>query len=322
MLAIQTLSLVAFLSSVLAYDLPMVTPPSITGTHVPSQQIAGRGLTTSSGLTSAWQVNTGLSSASCGLSTNVWGQVSSTCSSGYANLCLQCRVNILGVEVVNFSYASALATSISAHGVSADHVAILQNYIDNDLSKLSAGCKTSVRCKTVCSGDQRCKSSSYSNGNCQFQSVDYRTQNKAGQPLSQAFQSIFATKGSGFCSICPSDTSCSSTPQASGLARRSVKSQNSGKEQCPTGLSACPISSGLGASSSFECIDVQQEVTSCGGCSTTGKGVDCTTLKGVASSGCSDGQCKIFSCKTGYQYSATHNVCIKSSRSPKINQSI
>jgi hypothetical protein len=130
MLAIQTLSLVAFLSSVLAYDLPMVTPPSITGTHVPSQQIAGRGLTTSSGLTSAWQVNTGLSSASCGLSTNVWGQVSSTCSSGYANLCLQCRVNILGVEVVNFSYASALATSISAHGVSADHVAILQNYID------------------------------------------------------------------------------------------------------------------------------------------------------------------------------------------------
>ncbi|PLW17664.1 hypothetical protein PCANC_10897 [Puccinia coronata f. sp. avenae] len=322
MLAIQTLSLVAFLSSALAYDLPMLTPPSVSGTQFPSQHLSARDLTTSSGLKSVWQVNTGLSSAGCGLSTNVWGQISPVSSSGYANLCLQCRVNIFGVEVVNFSYASALASSISAHGVSADQVTVLQSSIDNDLLKLSAGCKTSVRCTTVCSGDQRCKSSSFSNGSCRFQSVNYLNQNRAGQPLAQAFQNIFATKGTGFCSICPSDNSCSNTPRPSGVARRSVKSQNSDKEQCPTGLSACPISSGLGASSSFECIDVQQEVTSCGGCATTGKGVDCTTLKGVASSGCSDGQCKIFSCKTGYQYSAAHNVCIKSSRSPKINQSI
>jgi hypothetical protein len=74
-------------------------------------------------------VSTGLVSASCGLSTNVWGQVTAVSSSGYANLCLQCRVNVLGVTV-SFGYYSALAASINAYGVSASQIAVLQSSID------------------------------------------------------------------------------------------------------------------------------------------------------------------------------------------------
>jgi hypothetical protein len=46
----------------------------------------------------------------------------------------------------------------------------------------------------------------------------------------------------------------------------------------------------------FECLDIKQDTNSCGGCVSAGSGVDCSTLEGVVSSGCSDGKCKI--CKS------------------------
>ncbi|PLW46569.1 hypothetical protein PCASD_07385 [Puccinia coronata f. sp. avenae] len=312
MLAIQTLSLVAFLSSISAYDVPVVTPPSSTQHQLSSRQL----LTAGSSLTSQVGVTTGLASASCGLDTNVWGQVSSVSSSGYANLCLQCRVNVLGVQILAFNFYSALVASIGAHGVSASQVAVLQSSIDNDLLTLSAGQKTSARCTAACLADQRCQSSSFATGSCKLQAVNYATQNKAGVPLAQALQSLYTSGGSGYCAVCPSDRSCTGAATASGLARRSSTSNVSEDSKCPAGLSACPVSS-AGYSTGFECLDVQQEVTSCGGCSSTGQGVDCTAIKGASSTGCAQGKCTIFSCKPGYQYYSFLNICHKSHRVTK-----
>ncbi|PLW17678.1 hypothetical protein PCANC_10900 [Puccinia coronata f. sp. avenae] len=340
MLAIPTLSLIAWiLFSVAAYDLPRVEPP----TH---RQLKSRGSVTSgSSSQSLATVSTGLLSASCGLSTNVWGQVTAVSSSGYANLCLQCRVNVLGVTV-SFGYYSALAASINAYGVSAGQIAVLQSSIDSALLTLSAQQKTSASCKTACAADTRCQSYTFTGSSCKFTSVNYSIQNKAGTVLAQAFQSLYSSGGSGFCSLCSSDRSCTGVPTASGVARRSLAPRGSSKgerkaqgnskcadpatpsaaarksvspratinSKCPTGLSACPILSGssLTSSGGFECLNVQQEATSCGGCSSTGEGVDCTTLPGTSSTGCSEGKCQIFSCKSGYLYSSVDNSCSKS----------
>ncbi|KAA1066242.1 hypothetical protein PGT21_026093 [Puccinia graminis f. sp. tritici] len=325
MLAIQILALVAFLSSASAYDLPLTMAPSATGTQLyarqlfPGQFLPGQ---LTAGQHTAGQVSAGTAQASagCGLESNVWGQVSPVSASGYANLCLQCRVNVFGVEIFEFNFYNALAASISAHGVSASQVSVLQSAIDGDLLRLSAGSKTSASCTASCAGDQRCDSCSFVNGSCRMKAVNYLNQNRAGAPLAQAFQGLYSNGGSGYCSICPSDRSCSG-PKPSGLPRRSVAAKNpSVDERCPAGLSACPISSGLPLklTAGFECLDVLQEVSSCGGCVSTGQGTDCTTIKGVSSAGCSEGKCKIFSCKAGYQYSPVNNACYKSHRSTKM----
>ncbi|EFP80221.1 uncharacterized protein PGTG_06177 [Puccinia graminis f. sp. tritici CRL 75-36-700-3] len=339
--------------------------PSATGTHLyarqlfPGQFLPGQ---LTAGQHTAAQVSAGTAQASagCGLESNVWGQVSPVSASGYANLCLQCRVNVFGVEIFEFNFYNALAASISAHGVSASQVSVLQSAIDGDLLRLSAGSKTSASCTASCAGDQRCDSCSFVNGSCRMKAVNYLNQNRAGAPLAQAFQGLYSNGGSGYCSICPnlkdsvtchfiaSDRSCSG-PKPSGLPRRSVAAKNpSVDERCPAGLSACPISSGLPLklTAGFECLDVLQEVSSCGGCVSTGQGTDCTTIKGVSSAGCSEGKCKIckplhsasiivvvisiidpptyvpfgslVSCKAGYQYSPVNNACYKSHRSTKM----
>ncbi|KAI7942206.1 hypothetical protein MJO28_012233 [Puccinia striiformis f. sp. tritici] len=327
MLAIQTLSLVAFLASASAYDLPltMMSPTPTTAqltarSFFPAQFIPGQ-LSGGEHTAGTIPAGAGPASASCGLESNVWGQVSPVSSSGYANLCLQCRVNVFGVDVFEFNFYSALAASISAHGVSASQCSVLQSAIEGDLLRLAAGSKTSASCTAACKADERCDSCSFDNGVCQIKAVDYVKQNHAGAPLAQAFQGLYSNGGSGYCSICPADRSCSG-PKPSGLPRRSIAAEDSLiNEKCPAGLSACPISSGMTAkpSAGFECLDLQQEVTSCGGCASTGQGVDCTTMKGVSSAGCSEGKCKIFSCKYGYRYSTVHNVCYKSHRSSKFN---
>ncbi|WAQ87339.1 hypothetical protein PtA15_8A243 [Puccinia triticina] len=328
MLAIQTLTMAALLSSVSAFDLPVTMPPSLTGTKlyprafsvgsfIPGQLSAGEHTA------GQFSAGTAQASAGCGLDSNVWGQISPTSASGFANLCLQCRVNVFGVDIVSFNFYNALAASISAHGVSASQCSVLQAAIEGDLLKLSAGAKTSAACTAACAGDQRCDSCSFVNGSCQIKAVDYLKQNHAGAPLAQAFQGLFSNGGSGYCSICPADRSCSG-PKPSGLPRRSLAATDaSANEKCPAGLSACPISSGmpLKPTAGFECLDVQQEVSSCGGCASTGQGIDCATIKGVSSAGCSEGKCKIFSCKAGYQYSSVHNVCYKSHRSTKMSLS-
>jgi len=67
---------------------------------------------------------------------------------------------------------------------------------------------------------------------------------------------------------------------------------------CPTGATACPIFPRMG---SWECIDTEIELESCGGCASRSEGEDCTRIKGAQGVTCSSGQCLVFSCQPGYE---------------------
>lgn len=60
---------------------------------------------------------------------------------------------------------------------------------------------------------------------------------------------------------------------------------------CPLGLDACPISGAHGITSDFECLDTFNELESCGGCASVGKGEDCTSIEGSWNVGCEQGTC-------------------------------
>jgi len=71
-----------------------------------------------------------------------------------------------------------------------------------------------------------------------------------------------------------------------GYKKRSLKSRAT---LCPSGLDACPISSSLAGD--YECLDTSSELESCGGCTSQGKGQDCTKIAGAWNVGCDRGSC-------------------------------
>ncbi|KAI5479521.1 VanZ-like domain protein [Pseudohyphozyma bogoriensis] len=64
---------------------------------------------------------------------------------------------------------------------------------------------------------------------------------------------------------------------------------------CPHSQRACPLPSG-----NFECVEFD-ELTSCGGCVSTGSGVDCLSLPGVQGVQCIEDICVAQSCLVGFR---------------------
>ncbi|KAF9270231.1 hypothetical protein L218DRAFT_22262 [Marasmius fiardii PR-910] len=77
---------------------------------------------------------------------------------------------------------------------------------------------------------------------------------------------------------------------------------------CPKGLDACPIPGAIGGG--YECLDVLEELESCGGCVSLGQGQDCTAIKGSWNTGCEQGSCVVYSCNAGYLRSSDGTTCI------------
>nr|XP_019002407.1 uncharacterized protein I203_04888 [Kwoniella mangroviensis CBS 8507]OCF65868.1 hypothetical protein I203_04888 [Kwoniella mangroviensis CBS 8507] len=78
---------------------------------------------------------------------------------------------------------------------------------------------------------------------------------------------------------------------------------------CPVDSTACLLA---GSESSYECLDTDSELESCGGCihssiialgDTPAGGVDCTSLPGAAPDGvtCLEGRCIVYDCDEGYE---------------------
>ncbi|GAA5886032.1 hypothetical protein JCM5296_007068 [Sporobolomyces johnsonii] len=74
---------------------------------------------------------------------------------------------------------------------------------------------------------------------------------------------------------------------------------------CPGSLTACPASNGF----SIECIDHQTNLSQCGACRSDG-GIDCSALRGVASTGCVDGRCEIWACSPGFDWLEETGSCV------------
>ncbi|KAI9457715.1 hypothetical protein F5148DRAFT_984014 [Russula earlei] len=78
---------------------------------------------------------------------------------------------------------------------------------------------------------------------------------------------------------------------------------------CPNEMTACPIY-GIHGPSDYECIDPMHELQSCGGCSSTGTGQDCTAIRGAWNVGCEAGHCAVYNCMRGYKLARNGSACI------------
>ncbi|KAF9015172.1 hypothetical protein BDQ17DRAFT_1294748 [Cyathus striatus] len=116
------------------------------------------------------------------------------------------------------------------------------------------------------------------------------------------------------CLPAPSTTTYSTPSQTpdnghgkGGYRKREFKSR--AVSLCPTGLDACPIK-GL-TTGDYECLDTDSELESCGGCTSLGKGQDCTTIPGAWNVGCERGSCIVYSCAGGFVLSLDGKSCIE-----------
>ncbi|KAJ3729775.1 hypothetical protein C8R42DRAFT_716043 [Lentinula raphanica] len=84
---------------------------------------------------------------------------------------------------------------------------------------------------------------------------------------------------------------------------------------CRPGWMACGIAGGT--LRQWECIDIQRDLESCGGCPSDvvsadgdfGRGVDCTTIPGVSDVSCVSGRCAVEKCMPGYKVSRSGRHC-------------
>ncbi|CAL1694226.1 unnamed protein product [Somion occarium] len=103
----------------------------------------------------------------------------------------------------------------------------------------------------------------------------------------------------------------------SGHPKRELEIQKR-SASCDRGLTACGIYgwSGLPASQAWECIDTQRDLESCGGCAIpltlgTPRGIDCTSIPGVADVSCSVGSCVVHRCLPGFVVSLDKTFCVR-----------
>ena len=96
----------------------------------------------------------------------------------------------------------------------------------------------------------------------------------------------------------PPNAPSSPPPKPSGLAshKRHLKSRTN--TLCPTPMTACPIKGLMSTSGDYECVDIRNDLNSCGGCVSVGAGQDCNAIPNVVNVACNSGVCegKLLTC--------------------------
>lgn len=88
-------------------------------------------------------------------------------------------------------------------------------------------------------------------------------------------------------------------PKPSQLAGYRRQLADTEQRLCPNAQeTSCPISAN---GNGHECIDIQTEITSCGGCESLNEGENCLAIEGADTVGCELGQCRVFSALPGYE---------------------
>jgi len=70
---------------------------------------------------------------------------------------------------------------------------------------------------------------------------------------------------------------------------------------CPIGYSSCPVKDAKGKVTSYECLDTDRNIDSCGGCESEGAAMDCSALDGVTEVSCVKGHCFVYACERGWE---------------------
>ncbi|KAH9950622.1 hypothetical protein B0H21DRAFT_686498 [Amylocystis lapponica] len=120
-------------------------------------------------------------------------------------------------------------------------------------------------------------------------------------------------------------TSCSmsgATCRGSVASQQSVHKREPRPKRCPSGHKSCPLYglvAGRGYLKGYECVDVEHDLESCGGCagmySRSGEhaedgGRDCSAIPNVADVQCFERRCRIERCQKGYMISPDGQACL------------
>ncbi|TFK85613.1 hypothetical protein K466DRAFT_551782 [Polyporus arcularius HHB13444] len=149
-------------------------------------------------------------------------------------------------------------------------------------------------------------------------------------PVRGAFSPVSATSasqcgntpGGGLTQCTQSGNTCPNTGGSSPTGihrRRDIK-----RRACPTRHKSCPLygsTNGRGFLKGHECVDIQHDLESCGGCvsndspfgeRTLDGGRDCSAIPNVNAVICKAGGCLIQQCRDGYSLSPDGTSCISS----------
>jgi hypothetical protein len=97
---------------------------------------------------------------------------------------------------------------------------------------------------------------------------------------------------------------CVCVSATSGLGRRATVTPPT----CAAAFTSCPIA---GRTQAFECLDTQSNVESCGGCTSTDQGIDCTSIESAEDVACVMGQCVVNVCQPGWKVGANATECVE-----------
>jgi len=224
------------------------------------------------------------------------------------DICLDLSVKVLGIASVNLFATANLAASITSRGISVDELAIVQAYLASELLDTARVSTTAWACEQACTSDV-CSSQRFDRASHTCTLVPKQLTTRSGVLAKLIAQlSLSGPSAPRYCQLCP--TRCGPASSAPSAYARFAKRQSSVVGKCPTGLDACPISA-FSRSKGFECVSTQDELEHCGGCSTTGEGVNCNRVVGIKNPGCSRGQCIAFECEAGF-YLASDKTCVRS----------
>ncbi|KAJ7155109.1 hypothetical protein C8R46DRAFT_911118, partial [Mycena filopes] len=108
----------------------------------------------------------------------------------------------------------------------------------------------------------------------------------------------------------PGSATCTASPSPSHRHTRAAPQE---VMACPAFQQLCPVMTG---SKSFECVDTQSSLESCGGCvgAMPSTGQDCSVIPNVNAVSCSMGRCVVTECRKNYVVSAEGDSCVKKTK--------
>ncbi|KAI8444255.1 hypothetical protein BY996DRAFT_6426155 [Phakopsora pachyrhizi] len=193
-------------------------------------------------------------------------------------ICLDLSIKLLGLRVLDFTAVARLGAFISKNGISADQLTIVQASLISQLDSEAATATNAYSCRVACKMDT-----------CQSYKFDTPTRKCALTPVkltktSRVIAQVIANLSlhgntHHYCSLCP-------CPPKSSKGEISIQ---------PTSGTPSTVDG------SHECIDTQEELTSCGGCTSIGDGLDCTKIEGVVRARCNRGICEAYRCDRGFK---------------------
>ncbi|KAJ7045802.1 hypothetical protein C8F04DRAFT_1066235 [Mycena alexandri] len=133
-----------------------------------------------------------------------------------------------------------------------------------------------------------------------------------GRSCNNCPRDTYGAGGLSQCAICPFGTSSvagSSSCTPNPLPSHRAQPREQKILSCPLYHALCPVMAGSGT---FECVDIQNSLESCGGCvgGSPSTGEDCSAIPGADAVSCTNGRCAVTQCRGNLTVSLRSNSCV------------